>query len=69
MLTVDDIAARLGASVWTARRFAAAWLDRQHDPRVPRVERQRTGRRGRPRYAVDRDSFERWLCPASVQAA
>ncbi len=60
MLTVVDIAAVLDTSVWTARRRAAAWAARQQDPRVPRVERARTGRRGRPAYRVDRASFERW---------
>lgn len=60
MLTVDDIARTLAVTVWTARRRAAAWLARQHDPRVPRVGRLRTGRRGRPRYTVDAASFERW---------
>lgn len=69
MLTVDTIAARMSVSVWTARRFAAAWFGRQHDPRVPRVERRRLARTGRPRYLVDAESFERWLCPAAAQAA
>lgn len=64
MLTADDIAARLRCSSRTGRRYAEAWLARQRDLRVPRVERFRSGRRGRPRYLIDRDSFERWLCPA-----
>lgn len=68
MLTVDDIARMLSVSVWTARRYASAWADLQHDQRVPRVERLRTGRRGRPRYGVDRESFARWLCPAAQAA-
>jgi hypothetical protein len=63
MLTVDDIAARLRCSVRTGRRYAEAWLARQRDLRVPRVEQRRSGRRGRPAYVIDRDSFERWLCP------
>jgi hypothetical protein len=65
MLTVDDIASRLKWSVWTARRYASLWLARQQDPRVPRVSRHRSGRRGRPRYVVEAGSFERWLCPAA----
>lgn len=70
MLTVDDIARRLDVSVWTARRYAAAWFERQHDLRVPRVRRERTGRRGRPFYAVDPATFEQWLCPSiAAQAA
>jgi len=68
MLTVDDIARTLSVSVWTARRYAAAWAELQHDGRVPRVARLRTGRRGRPRYGVDRESFARWLCPAAQAA-
>lgn len=70
MLTVDDIAARMCVSQRTAHRFAAAWSERQHDSRVPRVSRVRIARTGRPRYVVDRESFERWLCPAlAAQAA
>lgn len=65
MLTVDDIAARLGASQRSARRLVAAWAERTADPRVPRVSRLRTGRRGRPAYAVDPDSFAAWLCPSA----
>ncbi|MEZ4395213.1 MAG: hypothetical protein R3A48_29380 [Polyangiales bacterium] len=69
MLTVDHIASRMEWSVRTARRYVAAWSERQHDPRVPRVRSLRTGRRGRPRYVVDPASFERWLCPAAVAEA
>lgn len=68
-MTVDDIADRLGVSPRSAHRFVAAWFERAEDPRVPRVHRERTGRRGRPRYVVDPASFERWLCPALPQAA
>lgn len=67
--TVDDIAARLRCSVWTGRRYAVAWLARQGDLRVPRVTVRRTARTGRPRYLIDRDSFERWLCPAQQAEA
>ncbi len=69
MLTVDDIAARLRCSTRTGRRYAEAWLARQRDLRVPRVTRLRIARTGRPRYLVDRDSFERWLCPAPIAEA
>ena len=69
MLTVDDIAERMCVSQRTAHRLAAAWCERQHDPRVPRVSRVRLARTGRPRYVVDRDSFERWYVPALTQAA
>lgn len=69
MLTVDDIARTLAVSVWTARRRAAAWFERQRDPRVPRVERRRTGGRGRPRYAVDAASFARWRSGGADLAA
>lgn len=68
MLTADDIAARLRCSSRTGRRYAEAWLARQRDLRVPRVQRFRSGRRGRPRYLIDRDSFERWLCPQAKAA-
>ncbi|MEZ4395122.1 MAG: hypothetical protein R3A48_28925 [Polyangiales bacterium] len=65
MLTVEDIAERLGCSPrWARGRYVLGWLCRQHDSRVPRVSMQRTGRRGRPRYVVEPESFERWLCPA-----
>lgn len=69
MLTVDHIATRMEWSIRTARRYVAAWLARQHDPRVPRVRLQRVARTGRPRYLVDSASFERWLCPAAQTAA
>lgn len=65
MLTVEDIADRLRWSQRTAQRFALGWYERQHDPRVPRVTLRRTGRRGRPGYAIDAESFERWLCPSA----
>lgn len=68
-LTVDDIAERLGCTArWVRGRYIQGWLARAGDPRVPRVLVLRTGRRGRPRYVVDRDSFERWLCPAAQAA-
>lgn len=69
MLTVDHIALRMEWSVRTARRYVAAWAERQRDPRIPRVRSLHTGRRGRPRYVVDPQSFERWLCPAQAEAA
>lgn len=69
MLTIDDIAERMCVSQRTAHRFVAAWFERQHDPRVPRVGRRRLARTGRPRYVVDAASFERWLCPALAEAA
>ncbi len=69
MLTVDDIAARLGASQRSAHRLVAAWAERAGDPRVPRVLLARTGKRGRPRHVVDRASFERWLCPSDAALA
>lgn len=68
MLTVDDIAARLRCSTRSARRYAEGWLGRQSDLRVPRVTVRRTARTGRPRYLIDRDSFERWLCPQAEAA-
>lgn len=68
MLTVDDIAARLRCSSRTGRRYAEGWLTRQRDLRVPRVTVRRTARTGRPRYLIDRDSFERWLCPQAEAA-
>jgi len=62
-MTVEEVAARLGYDPRTARRYASTWEGRQHDPRVPRVERRRTAATGRPRYVIDAASFERWLCP------
>lgn len=69
MLTAEHIATRLGCSArWVRERYIPGWLARQHDPRVPRVRLQRTARTGRPRYLIDRDSFERWLCPQAEAA-
>lgn len=67
-LTADDIAARMRCSTRTARRYAEGWLARQRDLRVPRVAVRRTSWTGRPRYLIDRDSFERWLCPQAEAA-
>lgn len=69
MLTVEHIAKRLGCSTrWARGRYVLGWFWRQHDPRVPRVRLQRVARTGRPRYLVDPQSFERWLCPAAPPA-
>ena len=68
-MTVSDLAERMQVSVRTAHRSVAGWFACQSDPRVPRVVVLRTGRRGRPRYVVDADSFERWYVPALTQAA
>lgn len=68
-MTVDEIAARLGISTRSAHRVVATWFERQQDARYPRVARRRVARTGRPRYVVDRESFERWACPALAQAA
>ncbi len=62
-LTVEGVAERLRCCVRLAREYASTWEGRQHDPRVPRVERRRTAATGRPRYVIDAASFERWLCP------
>lgn len=66
MLTVEDIAVRLGVDPRTVRRYAAVWIERQRDPHVPRVTRVRSGGRGRPSYGVEPRSFERWLCPEAA---
>lgn len=59
-LTIEEIATRQGCSVWTARRYAAAWIAAQHRADVPRATRVHTGKRGRPAYRIDASSFERW---------
>jgi hypothetical protein len=65
-MTVDDVLRRFceHASLPHSRRgvrgWIAAWASRQSDPRVPRVVLHRTGKRGRPAYRVDAESFERW---------
>jgi hypothetical protein len=61
--TVRDIVAITQSPARSVRRDVEAWAARQHDPRVPRVERRKPGagtRGGRPAYHVDADSFERW---------
>lgn len=60
-LRVKDIASALRCSERTAWRRLEAWERLQHDARVPRVTRARDGRRGRPPFVVDGDSFRAWL--------
>lgn len=61
MLTAVDIAQRIQRCERTARRYLEVWAGLQHDARVPRVARRRTGRRGQPPYVAEPESFQRWL--------
>mgnify|MGYP003405547476 FL=1 len=66
VLTAVDIASRLNRCERTARRYLEVWAGLQHDARVPRVARVRTGRRGQPPYVAEPESFQRWLVGAST---
>lgn len=61
VLTAAHIAQRIHRCERTARRYLEVWAGLQHDARVPRVVRVRTGRRGQPPYAAEPESFQRWL--------
>lgn len=65
MLTVAKLAALAGWSIRTARRYLSAWFAMQTNPRVPRVIVTRTGKRGRPPYVVDRESYMQWSLSAA----
>ena len=58
-MSVDEIAARFGVPVRTARAWVRGWHESQSNPDVPRVSlvRPSTGR-GRTRYVVDAASLD-----------
>lgn len=60
-LRVGDVARATGWSPRTAYRYVDAWALAQSRPGVPRVARRRSGRRGRPAWAVDAETFFAWL--------
>ncbi len=59
-MNVDEIAARFGVPVRTARAWVRDWHESQSNPSVPRVSLVRPlAGKGRTRYVVDAESLER----------
>lgn len=63
-MTLSDVATHLGVSYRTAARYVERWASMQGAANIPRVERVRTGGRGRPAYSVDTASLRAWAVAA-----
>lgn len=63
-MNLRDVATHLGVSYQTAARYVARWAAMQGAANIPRVERIRTGSRGRPAYSVDTGSLRAWAAAA-----
>jgi hypothetical protein len=67
---VAYVAARLRCSErWARLKYVGPWFDLQERrPGLPRVRVVRNGLKGRPFYAIDLDSFNRWMMPHAIPA-
>ena len=59
-MDLREVAAKLGCSYRTAARYVSTWAALR-GVGVPRVTMVRTGKRGRPAYEVEVESFRAWL--------
>ena len=59
-MDLREVATSLGCSYRTAARYVSTWVALR-GVGVPRVEVRRTGKRGRPAYHVEAESFRAWV--------